>query len=101
APGAMARGVLEADDPVAHRGVPARPGLASVLEECQRGVVPVVEVALAAVRFIAKQILGGLGAGRPRPSDLEELATDPGLGGHGWGDRFPGLITRQAAGPTQ
>ena len=33
APGAVARVVLEADDPVADRGIPARPGLAAVLVE--------------------------------------------------------------------
>ena len=88
--------LLELDDPVAVPVVPARPGLTAVLVQGKGCVVPVVEVGVALVGLVLQQVGGGLGARGAGAAQAQELAADPGLGGHRGRDPLPGLIAGQA-----
>src|SRR5262249_53711254 len=96
ASGLMARGSLKSDDPVTNPRIPSRPGLAAVLVECQRRVIPVVDVGRPAIGLVTEQEASGLGARGPRPADAQKLAAYPRLGGHRRCDRIPGLVGGQS-----
>ena len=71
----MARDGLQADDLVSDLGVPLRPGFATVLVKRERGVIPVVDVGLAAIRVIAA------GGTRPPRNSTDRDRRLPGTGG--------------------